>query len=276
MFDPRVIASDLRAPMDAELARIEDAGLNAAQPLEQLLVDGWLLRFSPGKARRARSINAISAGRLGLQRKLEICRRHYEQARLPLLFRITPFSLPASLDAFLERGGFQANDETRVMTRSLADEAISPRVDTGAIQLGIRSVDVIEFAAIVGSLRDSPAAQIRAHEGRLLGSPLRHASVRRVVYIDGAPVAAGQTVVEVDVAGLYDIVTAPRWRGQGIGAALTARLVAEARISGARTAYLQVDAGNTAARRIYAKLGFADRYSYWYRQPGDVIDELLH
>ena len=48
------------AEMDATLApiRIEEAGLNALQTQQQLFYDGWLLRVSPGKAKRARSVNA--------------------------------------------------------------------------------------------------------------------------------------------------------------------------------------------------------------------------
>lgn len=269
-LDPTAIPRGLRGAA-AELARVEDAGLNAAQPPEQLLMDGWLLRFSPGKARRARSVNAISAGRLGLDEKLEICRRRYAAAQLPLLFRITPFSQPGSLDAFLEQHGFDAFDETRVMTCLLpvSGDAI------GISQFEFRSVDVHEFASAVGALRGSPQVQIRAHELRLLGSPLARSSVRRVGYADGEPVAAGQTVVEAELAGLYDIVTAPKRRGLGLGRALSERLLADAQARGARSAYLQVDAGNAAARRIYARLGFEDRYAYWYRQPA-TVDELLH
>ena len=35
--------------------RIEEAGLNALQTQRQLFYDGWLLRVSPGKAKRARN-----------------------------------------------------------------------------------------------------------------------------------------------------------------------------------------------------------------------------
>ena len=56
------------APPTATLARrIEDAGLNASAPPQQAFVDGWLLRLSPGKAKRARCINALQRGRLPLE-----------------------------------------------------------------------------------------------------------------------------------------------------------------------------------------------------------------
>lgn len=276
MFDPAAIALSLRAAQDIELARIEDAGLNAAQPPEQLLFDGWLLRFSPGKARRARSVNAICAGRLDLMAKLETCRLHFNRWHLPLLFRITPFSQPATLDGFLQQQGFVAVDETRVMTCTLAERRLNGVRDANAARLESRNVGVGEFATTVGTLRSSAATQVHAHELRLRASPLLRSTVRRVVIMDGEPVAAGQVVVETEHAGLYDIVTAPAWRGRGIGLGISAALLADAASCGARSAYLQVDAGNVPARAVYSKLGFVDRYAYWYRQPADIVDELHH
>ncbi|HJV61699.1 MAG TPA: GNAT family N-acetyltransferase, partial [Albitalea sp.] len=76
------------------LRQVEDAGLNASAPPQQRLLDGWLLRFSPGKAKRARCVNAVAPGRLPLERKLDACQRLYEEVGLPMLLRITPFSEP--------------------------------------------------------------------------------------------------------------------------------------------------------------------------------------
>jgi ribosomal protein S18 acetylase RimI-like enzyme len=42
-------------------------------------------------------------------------------------------------------------------------------------------------------------------------------------------------------------------------------LLAQAREQGARTAYLQVDADNHAARAVYRRFGFADAYAFHYR-----------
>jgi len=41
-----------------DLRRVEEASLNALQTQRQYFYDGWVLRVSPGKARRARSVNA--------------------------------------------------------------------------------------------------------------------------------------------------------------------------------------------------------------------------
>jgi ribosomal protein S18 acetylase RimI-like enzyme len=269
MFDPSAIDGALRHVRDPLLARVEEAGLNAAQPREQLLLDGWLLRFSPGKARRARSVQALAAGTLPLADKLALCRRWYERFRLPLLVRVTPFSQPASLDERLAEAGFVGYDETRVMTSSLVGSKL---VDDGPM---MRDVDAATFAQAVGRLRGSPPAQIDAHLSRLLDSPLSASSVRLVgLDADGVPRVAGQIAVQDDLAGLYDIVTDPAMRGRGLAGALSRRLLHAAAAMGALTAYLQVDAGNAPARRIYARLGFADRYAYWYRRPADVVDDI--
>src|SRR5206468_1751271 len=56
---PRRHALVARMSSEAKLAamgrRIEEAGLNALQTQRQLFYDGWVLRVSPGKAKRGRS-----------------------------------------------------------------------------------------------------------------------------------------------------------------------------------------------------------------------------
>ena len=84
------------------LSRIEDASLNASAPPEQRWLDGWLVRYSAGKTKRARCINAVALGRTSVADKLALCGALYTQAQLPLVVRITPFSQPANLDAELE------------------------------------------------------------------------------------------------------------------------------------------------------------------------------
>jgi hypothetical protein len=74
------VTAALPAWQTTDLARLEDAGLNASAPSQQRLLDGWLLRFSPGKAKRARCVNAVCRGRLALESKLDLCEQAYRQA----------------------------------------------------------------------------------------------------------------------------------------------------------------------------------------------------
>lgn len=237
--------------------RIEDAGLNASAPPQQRVLDGWLLRFSPGKAKRARCINPICAGRMALADKLALCEQAYADAGLPMIFRVTPFAEPADLDAVLGAAGLAAFDDTRVMWRRGLDAIADPA------PLPLRAVSGDEYARAVGALRGTPADQVEAHAQRLRLSPV---PCRGFVHErDGRVVACGQFALEGTIVGLYDVFTAPEARRQGLARGLCARLLRLAHDLGARTAYLQVDAGNHAARGVYARLGFADAYAYHYR-----------
>ena len=177
------------------ISRYEDAGLNASAPPQQRLLDGWLLRFSPGKAKRARCVNALAA--------------------------------------------------------SVTDV------------VALQPVDGEHFAQAVGALRGSPLAQRDAQAVRLRNAPVNHRGF--VVQRDGETLACGQYAIESDIVGLYDVFTAARERGRGIARELCHAMLVRARGEGARSAYLQVDAGNDAARAVYHRLGFADAYAYHYR-----------
>lgn len=243
---------------DALAARVEDAGLNAVQPPEQLLYDGWLLRYSAGKARRARSVNALAEGRLALPMKIDRCRQLYARAGLACLFRITPFSRPVTLDQELARQGFVAEDETRVMTLGLSG-ALDP------VKHRFREIGIDEFAQQAGELRGSPPLQVQAHAARMAASPPLLRARRLALFDGGRIVAVGQSVQECGLVGLYDIITAQSARRRGLATALTVELLRRALDDRATVAYLQVSLDNIAARQVYSKVGFVDCYAYWYR-----------
>jgi ribosomal protein S18 acetylase RimI-like enzyme len=243
------------------LSRIEDAGLNASAPPQQRWVDGWLVRLSPGKAQRARCINAVASGRLPLSEKLAECQALYRSVGLRLLFRITPFSQPSGLDDWLAQRGYQRFADTRVMVCTTL-----PRHHDGAVPEGVsvEDVDSEAYAHIVGEFRGTELSGRQAHAQRLANSPVPyHGMLLRSA--DGDVLACAQYAIESGLVGLYDVFTAPAARGQGLSRCLCAGLLARAREQGARIAYLQVDSDNHAARAVYRRLGFSDGYAYHYR-----------
>ena len=64
--------------------------------------------------------------------------------------------------------------------------------------------------------------------------------------------------VVADEAELLTLAVAPEGRRQGRGRALTAEFAAAARAGGAATAFLEVAAGNAAARALYAAQGWTE------------------
>jgi GNAT superfamily N-acetyltransferase len=242
------------------LVRVEDAGLNASAPPQQRWFDGWLVRYSPGKAKRARCVNALAPGVRPLDDKLAECAALYREAGLPMFVRITPFTQPAGLDELLAQRGWHSVDDTRVMVLDRLDA-----LGQGSVPSGVEAfpVDAADYARAIGGLRGSPPAQIDAQAQRVALSPVPYRGVlwRR----DGEVVACGQLAREGDLVGLYDVFTVSAARGQGLATALCSQLLAQARAQGARLAYLQVDAANDAARAVYRRIGFADIYRYHYR-----------
>lgn len=242
------------------LQRVEDAGLNASAPPQQRWIDGWLVRLSPGKARRARCINAVAAGRGSIAEKLARCEAAYARAGLPLLFRITPFSQPGGLATHLDYLGLRAFDDTRVLVCADLAQRAAPVLPEG---VSLRDVALDHFAQRVGTWRGSPLAHRQSHAERLRNSPVPFHAFELVA--GGDVVACGQFALEDDLVGLYDVFTAEPFRGQGHARLLCAHLLARGQALGAAHGYLQVDAQNAPALAVYRALGFVDGYAYHYR-----------
>ncbi len=246
------------------LSRIEDAGLNASAPTQQRWLDGWLLRLSPGKARRARCVNALAGGRLPLADKLALAGLAFAEAGLPLLIRITRFTQPADLDGQLAALRWTVLDPTRVMVLSALQAQPPPPLPP---DLSLEPLQAEAFAQTVGALRESPPSERAAHAHRLRHSPVPYCGYVLRDRNTAQVLACGQFAREGHLVGLYDVFTHPQARGRGLARALCERLLSVSASEGGKQAYLQVAADNDAAMRIYQRLGFVDGYAYHYRQP---------
>ena len=248
---------------EAFLSRIEDASLNASAPPQQRWLDGWLVRTSPGKAKRARCINAVADGRLPLDDRLRLAAAVFDEAGLPMVLRLTRFTRPADLDGQLAQRGFEQIDDTRVLVCTPLPAADPPPLPAGTHWAAL---DAAAYAEAVGEMHSSPPEQRRAQAERLQACPIQYRGYAICRDDDGAVLACGQFAREAELVGLYDVFTRETARGGGLATTLCKHLLTLAAFEGAKTAYLQVEHSNHAARRIYAALGFVEGYRYWYRQ----------
>jgi len=88
-----------------------------------------------------------------------------------------------------------------------------------------------------------------------------YASIR----MDDDFLACGLGVLQAGYLGIFDIVIDTDHRGQGLGTRLMEALLAWGQGRNAHTVYLQVMCNNEPALRLYEKLGFEEKYQYWYR-----------
>ncbi|MFF2887812.1 GNAT family N-acetyltransferase [Paenibacillus sp. NPDC057967] len=239
--------------------RIEEMSLNGWPALKTVLYDGWLLRFADGYTKRSNSVQPIYGYSGNLDEQINRCEELYRAQGQPTVFKITPFAEPAHLDARLEELGYERIDQTQVKTASIIDLPV-PRQGDGFHCWPELTDEWLDAIARFQGLSDSQKETTRR---MLAGHPLRRAFG---LYKRGeVPVAAGLVVLEDGYAGLYDIVTDATERGRGYGERLTRGLLGWARGQGVRMSYLLVVKNNTAANRLYDKLGFMTRYDYWYR-----------
>jgi ribosomal protein S18 acetylase RimI-like enzyme len=250
-------------PSDGEMPvlskRIEEVSLNSWPALQQILYDGWILRFAKGYTKRANSVNPFFGSSIGVDEKIAYCEKLYTEKGLRPIFRITPFCAPTELDRVLESHHYRKIDPTLVLHLDLEGRNIPM-----ASALALRNESVDDWIEIFCRLTTSPVAQHQTHMEILHAIP----STRFLASLadSGQIVACALGVLEGHYFGLFDLFTDPQHRSKGFGTQLTSSLLGWARESGALDAYLQVVKSNAPARHLYtAKLGFELVYQYWYR-----------
>jgi len=240
--------------------RLEEVAMNAWPALQQMLFDGWVLRFANGYTKRANSINPLFASSVAIMEKIVTCERIYATRGLPAVFRLTAFAAPAELDQVLAQRRYQQIDQTDVMHCDLSQLAL-PAAATATL----RQESLPDWLALWCGLHATTVAQHHTHAAMLDLIP----SPRLLVSLvdAGKVVACGLGVCEPPYFGLFDLVTAPQHRNKGYGTQLVTGMLRWASGHGAVHAYLQVGSTNTVAHHLYSKLGFQDIYRYWYRVP---------
>jgi len=155
--------------------------------------------------------------------------------------------------ALLRHGGYEILDEKRVWRMVLDPRRFAPAANT-AVRLG-----QADYEALTNLHRDGHAA---GESPRFFDAGmLRHGAYYGIREGEAIVAAAGTHVVSEaeSVAAIGNVYTRRERRGQGLGAQVTGAVAAELLRLGLQTVVLNVAGSNTAAIRIYERLGF-ERY----------------
>ncbi|MFU0505996.1 GNAT family N-acetyltransferase [Pseudaminobacter sp. NGMCC 1.201702] len=250
-------------PELAKVRRYEAAGFRA-WPAAAVHYDGtWVVRLTAGHpAKRLNSINPLDPSDVAnLPERIARAARRFDAYGRPLTFRISPLS-GAALSRHLDEQGWSTLAESLVMRVALDRIAVEDAMD----QIPLK--DIGRFVGAAVKVR-GVSASLRPGLSEIIGAIQPQAGLF-VLENDKTALSTAICVHEGDLAGLFEIATDPAERGKGHGRRLVLSALKWARLRGAREGWLQVDAGNEAARHLYESLGFAEVYRYHYRRPPEA------
>ena len=203
--------------------------------------------------------------------RIEAALTPFKSRKLPMRWWISPSTLPADLDKYLEAHGLTHMADFPGMAVNLLElnEDLIPPSDLTIERVGdVKTLEQWIQAFTIGYGIPVSVSNFFLDGLVSLGFelPWRH----YIGWLAGEPVACSSLLLGAGVAGIYAVATVPEARGQGIGTALTLAPLREARAMGYRIGIL----GSTQmARGVYCRLGFQEYCKFgiyiWQGEMGD-------
>lgn len=245
------------SPESVRLAEaVEAHGLKAWRPRAEMDLDGWRVRLSGGFSQRQDCVTPQAPGRTGPHEKITWCESFYHARHAPCVVRLTDLYPDASLEAWLQGRGYRAQGLTHVQVCDLDQNLAAPEGAYFADAPDDRWFDVAMAADKRAALHAETLAFTMSH----MPSP----KVFTTAGERSGPAAIGCASVEGALMGIFTMRTLPHARRKGLARNVLKGLMAWGRGQGAITAWLQVEAANTAAVALYQAAGFRTLYNYRY------------
>jgi len=235
---------------------LEEACANVWPAFEQMLYDGWLLRFTRGYSRNNNSVWPLFPGALPLERKITFCERQYAARGLSCGFRLSELAGHEGIEELLAERGYVQNNPNLVMNRASLDV---PEANITELPLD----EWLETIYRVHPVDDVGMIDWERQVLKRSALPSRFAIIMR----NGHACAYGRSARQGSILNVEDLWTLLAYRNQGVGTQLIQGLLRRGQEEGAETAYLTVNESNIDARRLYERLGFVNNYRYRYMVP---------
>ena len=240
---------------------IEELSANAWRPAVVQQLSGWQIGYSGGASRRVNSVLTHQmSGPVFLEERMALVSDFYRRWNRPVIFKLSPATLPTTLPEILNERGYTVDAETNIQTTPIA-----PLITSCApIQ-----EEILSFPTCQDGWFETYTTASGYSEESL---PIRRGILSRIgpqanfvlLQHEGVPAAAGLGVVERGWLGIYCMVTVPEARRRGYANQVLRALAEWGASLGAENAYLQVMENNPPALALYGKLGFRKIYSYYY------------
>ncbi len=251
---------DMRSmPINLPLVRRLEAVSFRAWPASSVIYDGsWQIRLTGSHpSKRINCVVPLDPSDYGhCDVRLEKARKRFEDFGRPLIVRETAL-MPPQLRDHLTRDGWTVFEEVDVMTSDIANAELPETM------AHLPSHDIGRF--VEASLKvsgDDPS--LRSAIAEIVTSIKPTLGLFTKEEVEGEPQATVICVQDNDLAGILSLEVAEPIRRQGTGSQILTSALRWARISGAKTAWLQVVSTNRPAIALYEKFGFSSAYTYRY------------
>lgn len=245
--------------------RVEEACLNAWPALRQVLLDGWVLRFSHGLSRRANSANPLRGERRAVEALIADCQALYRRERQPAIFRL-PTLIGPDCDARLAAAGYSSEGESCVLYGDI--DAVTAAADP---EVRLMARPARDWLAAMARLQNHSVGQARAYR-RIVGAVALPAAFA-ALESEGEIAALAYGAVHDRLLCYKSVVADTRWRRRGFARRVVMALAAWGRSQGAVGACLEVEAPNAPALALYDAVGLkTELYRYHYRRAGSRPD----
>jgi GNAT superfamily N-acetyltransferase len=221
---------------------------------------GWLLRHTPGVARRRSNSALPPAPDRHPEAALDAVEAFYRAAGLPITVQVSPAEQHSVLDAALAARGYRREAPTLVLTAPTADViAATPPAAPDVVVHPTASAEWLAAYQALNGPEDTSAVAERV----LARVPSPAAFV--LLRLDGRDAAIGMFVADGDRAGVFCMATRQEYRRRGLALTVLGTGARWAATLDCHSLYLQVEEGTVAARELYSRVGFAHSHRYHYR-----------
>ena len=221
---------------------------------------GWLVRLSEGVTMRVNSVLPLEYNGDNLRDDIQIVEEMYRNRNLPLIFQIPDYYEPNNLVSFLEELGFQQIDETIVMSINLNEKI--PTEEGEDYNFIIEEQVSDEWFRNLQELSGFDNNKLKGFKSII--SRTLNTNITCSLKIDEIIVSVVLGVIEEPFIAIFNLIVDTNHRRQGIGEFVMRKVLSYAKQKNLETMYLQVEANNLPAVKLYEKLGFNERFRYRY------------
>jgi ribosomal protein S18 acetylase RimI-like enzyme len=252
--------------VEASALLIEQLAVNAWPAATVQLVDGWLLRSTPGVARRRSNSalpppDAAQASAAQQAQVLEAAERFYTRRQQATAVQVSPAELHGRLDRDLAGRGYHRQAPTVVLTAPL-DRLADPAPTTPTLTVAVADTLTPRWLGAWTAIQARPDAAATGQQVLArIGPPTGYLTATH----DHQVLGVVMVVVERGWAGLFCMAIRPVDRRRGVATAMLQHAASWAADQGAQQCYLQVEQDNLPALRLYRRVGFQPSHHYHYR-----------